>query len=79
MFFRTSLIVHDRVSILICSQSTAGCVTGKVSQASDNSVYIQYMQNHPSVIAEHLSARLLIVQCSQVAFVCMYIYISVTL
>ena len=37
--------------ILICSQSTAGRVSGKVSQASDNSVYIQYMQDHPSVIS----------------------------
>ena len=33
------------------------------------------------LIAERLSERLLIVQCSQFAFVCMYIYIyiSVTL
>ena len=34
------------------------------------------------IVAEHLSAKLLIVQCSQFTFVCMYvlyIYISVTL
>ena len=29
------------------------------------------------LIAEHLSARLLIVQCSQLAFVCIYIYIYI--
>ena len=28
------------------------------------------------LIAEHLSARLLIVQCNQFAFVCMYVYPS---
>ena len=32
-----------------------------------------------AIIAERLSARLLIVQCSQVAFVCIYIYIRHTL
>ena len=32
-----------------------------------------------SLIAERLNARLLIVQCGQFAFVCMYIYIRHTL
>ena len=34
---------------------------------------------HVYLIAERLSARLLIVQCSQLTFVYIYIYISVTL
>ena len=35
------------------------------------------MEYEQQIIAERLSARLLIVQCSQVAFVCMYIYVYI--
>ena len=44
-----------------------------------DSPVLKKSQGNNCMIAERLSARLLIVQCSQLTFVCMYLYIPVTL